>query len=50
MPITEQELKEVRAELKRLDQILEGLQYKAAGEEGRLIPAGEPSARPTRLR
>jgi hypothetical protein len=50
MPITAAELKDLRDQLKNLDQQLEGLQHKAAAEEGRVVPEGEPAPRLNRLR
>ena len=50
MPISADDLKEVREALKRLDQIVAGLQAQAESEEGRATPAGEPAPRFARLR
>jgi hypothetical protein len=50
MPITSQELKDIRDALKILDQVVEGLQNKAMLEEQHPAPEGQPAARPTRLR
>ena len=50
VPISAQELRDVRNELKRLDQILAGLEAQAEADEGRITPAGEPTQRPYRLR
>ena len=50
VPISAQELKDLRAQVKQLDQQLEGLQNKAAAEEAHPAPAGEPPARPNRVR
>jgi len=50
VPISADDLKEVRDAIKRLDQIIAGLQAQAESEEGRRTPEGEPTAQRFRLR
>jgi len=50
MPISEDDIKEARQLLKQLDQILEGLQNKAAAETAHPLYEGEPPPRPNRIR
>ena len=50
MPISAEDLKELRDALKRVDQIAAGLQAQAQDEEGRVTPTSEPPARTFRLR
>jgi hypothetical protein len=50
VPISSQELKDLRADVKRLDTIVAGLIAQAESDEGRVTPASEPTARPARIR